>query len=211
MAQVWPEVDVHNEEIEKGVVVEEAAVAVATAAKTNQAGALKDFLSNKKGSKSQTSLDEVPQSSIYPFSRRFGWTCEPCGMANPASRAQCLKGAACKAGSTLNPEEPSGGSLRPLPPGTHKKCLAHSCAAFTILLIFGLAMAFQNVFGQLGLLTNTLAPQVATLDNSAAMMSSVDVKCRVCFEPLTQLAAHAEHLRKRQLRVDIAGTSQQRP
>ena len=55
------------------------------------------------------------------------------------------------------------------------------------------------------------APQVATLDNSAAMMSSVDVKCRVCFEPLMELAAHAEHLRKSQLRADIAGTSQQRP
>jgi len=46
---------------------------------------------------------------------------------------------------------------------------------------------------------------VATLDNSAAMMSSVDVKCRVCFEPLMELAAHAEHLRKSQLRADIAG------
>ena len=44
---------------------------------------------------------------------------------------------------------------------------------------------------------------IATLDNTAAVVSSIELRCRVCFEPLAQLEARAAFAQKRKLRGSL--------
>jgi len=44
---------------------------------------------------------------------------------------------------------------------------------------------------------------MATLDNTSAVVSSVDLKCRVCLEPLVQLAGRAQFAERQQIRQQL--------